>query len=75
MTETLGRLLIAMGLLAVLAGAALLVVGKLLPPGRLPGDFVIRREGFTLYLPLASALLVSLVLTVVLNLVFRIFRG
>jgi hypothetical protein len=39
--------------------------------GRLPGDIVIEREGFTLYLPLATSLLVSLGLTLVLWLLSR----
>ena len=39
--------------------------------GRLPGDIVIEREGFTLYLPLATSLVVSLGLTLVLWLLSR----
>jgi len=42
-----------------------------LPIGRLPGDFTIRRGSFTFYFPLASALLASIVLTLVMMWVRR----
>jgi hypothetical protein len=57
-----GRALIVFGLLTVLAGLA---ISYGLPLGRLPGDFTIRRGGFTLYVPLASCILVSILLTLV----------
>ncbi|WP_405241741.1 DUF2905 domain-containing protein [Lentisalinibacter salinarum] len=56
----------------IIIGIAVVVVGVLwpwlstLPLGRLPGDIVIRREGFTLYLPITTMILVSLVLSLVL---------
>jgi hypothetical protein len=55
-----GRVLILGGLVMVVAGLAM-TYG--LPLGRLPGDFTIRRGGFTLYVPLASCILVSVLLT------------
>jgi hypothetical protein len=63
--------------LLIVAGAALLLAGLLWPwasklgLGRLPGDFVIRREGFTFYLPLATCLVVSALLSVVVWLLRR----
>lgn len=67
------------GRLLVLAGAVLVVVGALvwLAPGvpllgRLPGDIRIERPGFRLYLPLASCLLVSAVLSAALWLFARL---
>lgn len=64
----MGRTLILIGLLV--AGVGLLMqLG--LPIGRLPGDFTVRRGSFTFYLPLASSILVSLVLTLVLLLIRR----
>ena len=56
----------------VMAGVALVVAGLLLPLlskvglGRLPGDFAIRRPGFSLYFPLATSLLISLLLSLTL---------
>jgi Protein of unknown function (DUF2905) len=61
----------------ILAGVVLVAVGLLVLAaqrfglGRLPGDIVIERDGFTLYLPLATSLIVSLVLTLVLWLLGR----
>ena len=71
----LGRLMIVAGLLLAALGAVL-VLGRWLPwLGRLPGDIRIERPGFTLYVPLASCLLVSVALSALLWLLGRIFRG
>lgn len=56
----MGGLLIAVGL-AIAAIGALIWLG--VPLGRLPGDLVIRRNGFTLYLPITTCVLLSLALT------------
>ena len=64
----MGRLLIIVGL--VVAGIGVLMsIG--VPLGRLPGDFTVRRGGFTFYFPLASSLLASIVLTLVMMLLRR----
>jgi hypothetical protein len=58
----MGRSLIVLGLL--IAGVGLLInLG--LPIGRLPGDFTIRRGNFTFYFPLATSIIASIVLTVI----------
>lgn len=69
----LGRGLIAIGLSIALLGVLLLFSDRL-PLGRLPGDIVVRRENFTCAVPLATMLLLSIVLTVILNLLAR-WRG
>lgn len=58
------------GVLLVVVGGALLIADKL-GLGRLPGDVVVERKHFRFYAPLATSLLVSLVLTVLANLVLR----
>lgn len=63
----LARGLIGFGLLLVLLGVVLLA-GQRLGLGRLPGDFLVRKPGFTFYAPLATSILVSVVLTLLLNL-------
>ncbi|HYR18754.1 MAG TPA: DUF2905 domain-containing protein [Myxococcales bacterium] len=68
--EGLGKLLLVVGTVLAAFGAALLIAGKMGLP-RLPGDILIRRDNFTFYMPLGLMLLLSLVLTVVLNLVAR----
>ena len=61
----------------IILGLALLALGLLWPIidkiglGRLPGDIVIERENFRLYLPLGTSLLVSVVLSLVLRLINR----
>jgi hypothetical protein len=63
---TLGKILIAFGALIVLAGLVLLLAGRVPWIGRLPGDIHIQRGNFTFYFPLATSLLLSIVLTLIL---------
>ena len=63
----LGRLLIAAGVLLVLAGLAVIVLGKLhLPLGRLPGDIVWRNKNTTVYFPIVTCILLSIVASLLL---------
>ncbi len=71
MTSELGKILIAFGLLIALAGVALLLVGRVPWIGRLPGDIHVQRGSFTFYFPLATSLLLSVVLSLVLYLLGR----
>lgn len=64
----MGRLLLVLGLIIAGIGLAM-VLG--LPLGRLPGDIVIRRGAFTMYVPITTCIIVSLVLTVILSLFRR----
>jgi len=61
----MAKLLIAAGLILVVAGLVWLA-GERLGLGRLPGDIVIEREGTRIYIPLATSLIVSVVLSLVL---------
>ena len=73
--EPLGRMLLVIGALLVLFGLVLLFAGRLnLPFGRLPGDIVYRRDNLTVYAPLVSCLVVSVLLTVLLNLIFWLLQ-
>ena len=67
----LGRLLILAGLGLAAVGVVLVFAGRVPFLGRLPGDIVIQRDNWTLFFPLATMLLLSLVLTLVLNLLAR----
>lgn len=70
-----GRLLVIIGGTIALAGILVLIASKYLPwLGNLPGDFEIEGDNFRIYFPLATMLLVSLLGTVLLNIVIRIFR-
>ncbi len=63
--KPMSRTLIIIGLLIAAAGVLWPWLGRL-GLGRLPGDIVIRREGFSVYVPIATGLLISIVLSVVL---------
>ena len=67
----LGRTLILFGAVMAVVGVLALLWGRFGLPGRLPGDFVVRRGPVTLFVPLASSLLLSLALTALLNLFLR----
>jgi hypothetical protein len=66
----LGRYLIIAGVLIVLAGVIVVVAGKIPWMGRLPGDIYYKSDRVTVYVPLATCLLIS----VVLSLLFYLFR-
>jgi hypothetical protein len=61
----MSRLLIALGVILVVAGLAWPFLAKL-GFGRLPGDFRIERDGFTFYFPLTSGLIVSVLVSLIL---------
>jgi hypothetical protein len=69
--EPLGRSLIVLGVIIVILGA-LLVVGPRIPfLGRLPGDIRFERDGMTIYIPIATMILVSIIASVVLAILTR----
>lgn len=68
----LGKTLIAVGLVFVALGVILLLAGKSsIPFGRLPGDLVVSKKNVTIFAPFTTMILVSIVLTIVLNLLSR----
>jgi len=70
----LGKLLVSVGALLVVGGLILILLGRAhVPLGRLPGDITFRGKHTTVYFPLASSILISVVLTVILYLV-AVFR-
>lgn len=73
--DSLGKMLVLVGAIALLLGVVLILAPKIPFAGRLPGDILVRRGNFTIYLPLVTMILVSVGLTIVLNLVLRFFRS
>jgi len=71
----LGKILVGFGVVMVLVGGVLLAAGALAGKvpwlGRLPGDVYIERGSWKIYFPLATSLLISIVLTLVLTLFGR----
>lgn len=69
----LGKLLVVLGGIVVLAGLVLMLAGRAhLPLGRLPGDIVYRGKNTTFYFPLATSIILSVVLSVILYLIGRV---
>jgi hypothetical protein len=68
----LGKLLVFLGVALVVAGLAVMLPGRMnWPLGRLPGDFLYRGKRTTVYFPLATSLLVSVVLSILLYVISR----
>jgi len=70
-TGDLGGVLILLGVVLLVLGLLFSFGGKLFGLGRLPGDIVVRRGNFTLYFPLATSILLSLLLTLALRILRR----
>ena len=74
MLDDVGRTLMLLGGVLFVIGLLIVLLGKLPGLGRLPGDILIQRDNFTFYMPLATMILVSLLLTILLNLLARLLR-
>jgi hypothetical protein len=69
--QTIGRFLVFTGLIIIIFGLILIFASKIPYLGKLPGDVVLRKKNFTLYFPLATCLVLSIILTILLNLILR----
>jgi hypothetical protein len=68
----MGKLLVILGLILLGLGLVLVVLGRMgLPIGRLPGDVVYRGKNTTLYFPIATSIIVSIVLSLVFYVISR----
>ncbi|MBI2934359.1 MAG: DUF2905 domain-containing protein [Chloroflexi bacterium] len=72
--QGLGRSLIIAGLAIVVLGAIVFLAGKVPYLGKLPGDIIIRRGNITIQLPIVTFLLLSLVITVIVNIILRMIN-
>jgi hypothetical protein len=66
-------MLLVLGLVIAVVGGIIMLGGRLPFLGNLPGDLTFERGGGRVYVPIASSIVVSILLTVVLNLVFGLF--
>jgi hypothetical protein len=69
----MGKLLILAGLFLVLLGVVVVFWGKIPLLGRLPGDIFLQKGNFQFFFPLVTCLVLSAVLTLIINLVIRLF--
>jgi hypothetical protein len=71
----LGKMLLGLGLLLALIGALVLLAARVgLPLGRLPGDISYKGKNFSVYVPIGTSILISIVLSVILYLFARFRR-
>jgi len=67
--DQIGKILLGIGGIIALVGVVFLLAGRI-GLGRLPGDIIIRRENLTIYFPITTMIIVSIILT----LIFSLFR-
>lgn len=67
----LGKLLIIAGVVTIIIGALLMLSGKLPWIGRLPGDIIVQKKNFIFYFPIATSILLSIVITIIFWLIGR----
>lgn len=71
---TLGRGLLYLGMGLVVIGGLVLGLGQILDLGNLPGDWTYQGENVRVYVPIGTMIVLSILLTLLLNLVLRLFR-
>ena len=69
--QQIGRTMMVFGAVLLVIGAALYFGGRILPLGQLPGDFHFGGENWSVHFPLATCAIISIVLSLLLNLFFR----
>ncbi len=72
--SSLGRLLLSLGVLLILLGGTFLLVGHMPGISHLPGDIHYQKGNFSCFFPLVSMLLLSALLTLLLNLIIRLWH-
>ncbi|MGB6974794.1 MAG: DUF2905 domain-containing protein [Terracidiphilus sp.] len=73
--QEIGKALLGLGFVIALVGVALILSARLgLPLGRLPGDFAFKGKHVSVFFPLGTCIVVSVVLSVLLYLIFRMHR-
>lgn len=74
--SNVGKLLIFAGVALVIIGGAILLLQRFpgIPLGKLPGDFSWESGSTRIYFPLATMIVLSIILTIVINIILRLFR-
>ena len=70
----MGKLLILAGVFLILLGLLFIFWERIPYLGKLPGDFVIQRGGFRVFIPIVTCIIISVILTIVVNIVLRFWR-
>jgi hypothetical protein len=73
--STLGKGIVVLGIILVIMGGLFWLLGRTgLPLGRLPGDIHIERAGLSCYVPIVTMILLSVALTILLNVIIRLLN-
>ena len=67
----LGKILIFFGVILILVGGVILLAGRIPWIGRLPGDIFIQRKNFSFYFPIATSVIISIILTLIFSILGR----
>ena len=66
-----GILLVFAGVILIVTGLVLMYADRIPLPGRLPGDINISGKGWSVYFPVVTCIIISLILTIIINIIFR----
>lgn len=69
--EGWGRLLLVVGSIIIITGL-MIILAERMGIGRLPGDILIRRENLTIFFPITTMIIISIILTLIFNLIRRL---
>lgn len=69
--ENIGKILVVAGIVIIAIGALLMLSVKIPWLGRLPGDILIQKKNFTFYFPVATSIIISILLTIIFWFFFR----
>ncbi|MBC7343206.1 MAG: DUF2905 domain-containing protein [Clostridia bacterium] len=69
--DSMAKSIVAIGIGLIALGLIMWALARLGIPGKLPGDILVRKGNFTIYFPIVSCLLLSLILTLLFNVFFR----
>ncbi len=70
----IGKLLITIGIIIIVAGLIISFMPKIPYLGKLPGDIHIKRKNFTIYFPLTTSIIVSIIASIILTAIFLVIR-
>lgn len=68
----MGKWLVIIGITLLAAGLLIMAFEKFFDGGRLPGDIIVKKENFTFYFPIATSIIISIVLTLIIYLINKL---
>jgi hypothetical protein len=75
--QSIGRVMLIIGIIVAILGGLMILAGNLpffKSLGSLPGDIRIQGEGFSCFIPIASMIIISIILTIVINIIVRLLK-